>query len=368
MESSQTLIRPLRSWIPDTTDIQARQITFERTIYDQNKNSKSKIKERLDFSSTEIPDFIRLSIIACICLGKISPSHAQNIIDESKYVLESTLSPISLHEFLSKIDSKFSAIMDDSMQGVLTRPFHENLFSEKTLLNALEFVHETQVDKFKEIIELYFKTYTKCRQHIMDMALSMVHHISSLTHEEIYPGEEFYSWWRGRCQQEIQIQISDDQFIILLMPNIPVHTAERIASIIQEIANSYGKLARLLGRPDTAIMAFIQAFGVELMEGMVNLPLNQLGGKQCPTAKDMEIYIKNSNGFPTNSSNVKEVRIKGQVFADSFNRFFAVKDKYFLLPRTQRQIIIHQLGGCPFPDYGFLDAQTEKLLHKHRNE
>lgn len=359
MEIGQSYIRPLRPWRIVTADIRDARIVFERTIYNRDRKPDHKTTEFLDFSQTDISEYIRLCLITYIMLGKISPPHVQQVLNEYKVYhcdAGNPEAPKSLREFLSRMDDSLPGILDDPMQGVLTRPFHENLFgSDRTLMDALEFSHSTQGHQFKEIFELYFKSYIKCRQYIIDMAFSMARDTPSLTHAEIHSGEEFFSWWKRRCNREIRIKVSEDKIIPLYLPGIPERSITMLTRVIQDIANDYRKLASLLGRPEAA-REFILDFGIELNEGMVNLPLNQYGKEMCPAAKDMEIRMESSKGYPTRASHIKDVFIAGHVVEDAFKRFFSANYKRFLLPRTQSQIVVCQLGSCPFPDYGFLDA------------
>jgi hypothetical protein len=245
------------------------------------------------------------------------------------------------------------------MQGVFTRPFHEGLFGANTLLDALDFMRDAQ----DEPLRLYFETYTKCRQRLLDMAFSMARTIPSLREDEIHSGEDFFVWWRRRWTREIRIALPDEGAATLSMPPVPEKTLATLTRIIQDATDDYARLARLLGRPADAVTKFVHAFVTELNEGMVNLPLNQLGQQQCPVAKDLETNVKPSAGYPTTAPFVKEVTARGRVVEDAFKRFFAVKQKKFLLPRTQKQICVSQLGGCPFPDYGFVDRAKTHTGH-----
>lgn len=357
MEIPINYIRHIHPWSIVTADISDVVLVFERTIYNKSKKSQHKIIEILDFSQTNISEYIRLCFITYIILGKISPSHVQSIVNEYKLygsTLTNPTHPTTLKDFLSRLNTRLLDVLDDPMQGVLTRPFHQGLFDNgKTLIDSLEFLNTTHNQSYKELLILYFKLYTKCRQHILDMAFSMARSTPSLKNLEIYSGDEFFSWWRQKWNKEIYINLSEIKRITLFLPDLPEKSIIMITKVIQDISDDYGKLARLLGCPDDVIKDFIQAFVVELNEGMVNLPLNQCGKQQCPTAQKLETSIKSSKGYPTIVPYVKEVSVTGIVLEDIFKRFFLVKNKSFLLPRTQNTIVISQLGNCPFPDYGF---------------
>jgi len=358
---AQQYIRLLRPWNMVNSDTNDAVIVFERTMYNRDKNSDHKTTEVLDFSQTDISEHIRLCLITYIILGKISPSHAGAIINEYKIYLASAAhhqTPKTLTDFLSLLSAGLLGVFNDPMQGVLTGPFHQGLFEDKKLVDAFDYVHNTWNSELKEILTLYFKTYTKCRQYVLDMALSMARDIPSLANDEIHSGEEFFTWWRRQWSREIRIHISEKEAISLFLPDLPEKTITMTTKIIQDIANDYRRLADLLDRPSNVVQEFIQSFVIELNEGMVNLPLNQYGKGSCPAAKDLETEIKSSAGYPTTSPYIKEVRIAGHVLEDAFKRFFAIKYKSFLLPRTQSTIIISQLGGCPFPDYGFMGVDA----------
>lgn len=365
MESHQNNIRPLRPW--SIVSVGESKVVFERRVYEKSRKSNHKITETLDFSQTDISEHIRQCLITYISLGKISPSHVRLLISEYK-MHRSTASdrttPKTLKEFLSLLSARLPDAFDDPMQGVLTRPFHKGLFEDKSLMDALEQIHTIQNKANKELFMLYFKTYTKCRQTIMDMAFSMAREIPSLTDADIHSGEEFFSWWRRRCNREIRIDLSNNEEIALFLPDLPEQLLSMLTKIIQDITNDYARLAYLLRRPLEDVKEFIRAFVIELNEGMINLPLNQYGKERCPAAKDLETSIKSSAGFPTTSACIKEVSIAGHVLEDAFKRFFSIKYKSFLLPRTQSEIIIAQLGGCPFPDYGFMDMDTACMAEK----
>ena len=357
MEIQQHYIRLLRPWSIVNSDIRNDVIMFERTIFNTNKNRDHKTSETLDFSQTDISEYIRLCFASYIILGKITPPNAQSIIDEYKIYHATAAhhnSPETLKDFLSLLSDGLLGVFDDPMQGVLTGPFHKGLFDDETLVNAFDSVCSTTNNKSQDILIFYSKAYTKFRQYILDIAFCMAREIPSLTDEEIHSGEEFFTWWKHRWNRKIQIRISEKEVIPLFLPDLPEKTITMTTKIIQGITNDYDQLAQLLDRPHAVVQDFIRSFVIELNEGMVNLPLNQYGKEACPVAKDLETEIKRSAGFPTTAPYIKEVRIGSRVLEDVFKRFFAVKQASMILPRTQQTIVISQLGGCPFADYGFI--------------
>jgi hypothetical protein len=362
MGTKQNYIRPIHPWKMVTANISDVTIEFERTIYNKDKKDHHHIIETLDFSQTNIPEYTRLCLITYIFLGKISPLHTQSIISEYKLFCNTEINhtpPRTLRDFLPLLSIGLPDVFDDPLQGVLTGPFHDGLFGrDKKLIEALESISNSQNDGGKEPLMLYVKTYTKCRQYILDMAFGVARNIPSLTNAEIHSGEEFFTWWRRQWNWEIRINVSEAEVITLLMPSLSEKLTTVITKIIQGIADDYGRLACLLGRPQEVVKDFIQAFVIELNDGLINLPLNQYGRQLCPVAKNLETGIKSSAGYPTVSPYIKEVNVAGHVLEDVFKRFFSVREKGFLLPRTQSTIIISQLGSCPFPDYGFMEMDS----------
>ncbi len=352
MKTQRDYIRPLRGWDMTASGLGDAGFVFQRAVYDADKNFRRKETVSLDFSRVDVSAHIRLCLSAYIVMGKLWPADAQSLINENE--MASPAAVASFREFLAGLDGGLPNVFDDPMQGVFTRPFHEGLFGAHTLLDALDLMRDAQGG----LLRLYFETYTKCRQRLLDMALSMARTFPSLREDEIHSGEDFFVWWRRRWTREIRIVLPDDGAATLSMPPVPEKTLATLTRIIQEATDDYARLARLLGRPAEAVRGFVHAFVAELNEGMVNLPLNQLGQQQCPVAKDLETSVKSSVGYPTTAPFVKEVTARGRVVEDAFKRFFAVKQKKFLLPRTQKQICVLQLGGCPFPDYGFVDRES----------
>lgn len=368
MRTQRNYIRPLRHWEALASGLDDAAVAFQRTVYDADKNFRHKETERLDFSRTDVSEHIRLCFSAYIVLGKLSPADAQSVINEYEIYSRAAVDGApaqSFRDFLSRVSKELPGVFDDPMQGVFTRPFHEGLFDNRNLLDALDVVLPAVAlldGNAVHPLRLYFETYTKCRQRLLDMAFSMARTFPSLREDEIHSGEEFFTWWRRRWDREIRIALPD-QTISLLLPSVPEKTLATLTKIIQNVTDDYATLARLLGRPADAVTKFVHAFVTELNEGMVNLPLNQLGQERCPVAKDLETSIKSSAGYPTTSPFIKEVNISGRVLEDAFKRFFAVKQKKFLLPRTQKQVCVSQLGGCPFPDYGFVERAKTHTGH-----
>ncbi len=350
-------VRPIHPWsLAGASDPRHVVLALERSVYDTNRKNRHTASEVLDFSDTGIPEHIRLCLVAYVLLGKLQPSHAQSLIREytaCDRAAAHLTAPASLRDFLSRLDTGLLRVFDDPMQGVLTRPFHHGLFGDTSLVEALDFLNAAHPREYSDIVALYAALYTTCRQHVLDMAFSMARSTPSLTQAEIDSGEEFFAWWRQRWHKDIHITISESRNVTLFLPGIPDKSLVAITKVIQEICDDYAKLARLLGRPDEAVEDFVRTFVVELNEGMINLPLNQYGGPRCPAAQELDTRIRSSEGYPTTVPHVKEVSVAGVVLEDVFKRFFPVRERHFLLPRTRETITVSQLGSCPFPDYGF---------------
>lgn len=366
MRSPAQYIRLLHPWQLDGHGPNADRVGVERLVYDSGKKQlPAKLQATTNFAKTDLAPFIRQALDAFVLLGKLSPLHAQMLVDEYRKATGGRARrraafepPTTFGAFLHLLGPHVNAALDDPMTGILTGTAHRGLFgSDVGLVQAFDRIGDLGGDQAPKALSAYVQLYLRCRQHVLSGALSMASRLQSLTESEIGVPGDFFAWWRTQLTQVQLVALGSGGSVAIGLPHgIEERHASAIAGMLQSLGAEYEALARLLGERESQPGEFVRECASELNDGMVNMLLNQLGEQRCPHARDIETNVVRSGTYPTTATSVKEVTINGESLNDRFKRFFAAKHSTVVLPRTGRTIVVWRTGTCPFPDYGFVEA------------